>query len=101
VTKPTILIELFDSSANLSGRRTKGRLDDRVPELMDALGVISDQLEHVLASRPVGPPSEWGLGEVEVMIGLECTTEAGVVLAKAGATATIQATLIWRRRSDD
>jgi Trypsin-co-occurring domain 1 len=99
-----ILVRVIPDPAqmgNLSGSTLTERFNDRVRELGEGLGQIAndlrDQLDRTL--REDQDPG-WGLEEVSLSFSLDLEAGAGVVLAKGKASAGFEASMVWKRRSN-
>ncbi len=84
----------------MSGAPLTERLADRVDELGESLGEVSNSLWRQLDASLTAPPaSAWTLDELTLTFSLDLEVGAGVVVAKGKASAGFEVELTWRRRS--
>lgn len=114
-----LLIEVRPNAANIrpgdleteallrsgaSGRASAAAVESfeaRAPEIADALRKVAEAMRSRL-DEAEGAPTEqgWGLNSVEIALELSLEAEAGVVITKASAGATLSATLTWTRQGN-
>ncbi|MEV0339512.1 CU044_2847 family protein [Nocardia sp. NPDC050713] len=77
------------------------KFGDRVGELGEALAGIASRLRESLASQ-LDEPSEggWQLSEASLQFSLNLESEVGVIISRAKAGSTFQASLTWSRRDN-
>jgi hypothetical protein len=101
VIMPELYVEVVpnpDLAGDLSPLdRLREEFSQRVHELGDSLTAVASELRERLAAGLADEPTgKWTLDEVEVAFSLDLQSEAGVVIARAAATAGFQATLRWK-----
>jgi NTP-dependent ternary system trypsin peptidase co-occuring protein len=76
-------------------RSSAQRLADRLDDIRKA---IADGASAVATSLPGLPTaSGWGVNEATVTFGVTLTGETGVLIGKAGAAATFEVSVTWRK----
>lgn len=86
------------SAGELSGGPMFERLRDRMPEIIDAIALLSEHVRAKLAAAGASAHDHQP-DEVKMKLGLTLQTEAGVVIARGSAGATIELELLWRASS--
>jgi hypothetical protein len=70
----------------------------RVEEIGDSIVEVADKLRSRIEKLAHEKESAWTLDQVELKFGLQLQSEAGVVIAKATAGATFDATIKWKSK---
>ena len=96
-----ILVEVVPgpgSPVPLSGPGAE-RFEDRAAEIAASLGQISEAFQTELERLTAGSvnPTSWTMEELALSLSLNVEAGAGVIIARAKAGATFQASLKWRR----
>jgi hypothetical protein len=92
--------------ASLAPVNFASRADDIADALLEVAGRIRGRLQSADEAGDAAPAPDgktaldgrgWGLDEVQLNFQMALQADAGVVIAKASASATFSATMIWRR----
>ena len=75
------------------------RLTARLTDIRKAIAAGAQAVADGLADMPA--PSQWEVGEVSARFGITLTADAGVLLSRAGAGATFEVTVKFKRASPD
>jgi hypothetical protein len=95
-----VYVEPGSEYAGEVGASLTEQFADRVRELGQGLGEIANDLRAQLdATLREDDRTSWGLEEVQLSFSLDLQAAAGIVVAKASTAAGFEATMTWRRRS--
>jgi hypothetical protein len=92
--------------ASLAPVNFASRADDIADALLEVARRIRGRLQSADEAGDVAPAPDgktaqdgknWGLGEVQLNFQMALQADAGVVIARASASTTFSATMIWRR----
>jgi len=111
-----VLVEVSEVGAGRSGDLKRyaslapvnfaSRADDIADALLDVARRIQGRLQSADEAGDAAPAPDgniapdgknWGLGKVQLNFQMALQADAGVVIAKASASTTFSATMIWRR----
>ena len=77
------------------GRNLAEALGDRLDDIRGAIEAGSETVAKSIEALP--SPQGWRLGEVSASFGITLTAEAGVILSKASAGATLEVSVTFTR----
>ena len=110
--EPEVLVEVSQIGASTGdlkrpGSRAPVDFAGRADDIADALLEVARRIRGRLQSAdedgepadgaPTPAGKDWGLDEVQLNFQMALQADAGVVIARASASATFSATIIWRR----
>ena len=110
--EPEVLVEVSQIGARTGDLKRPGSLAPvdfagRADDIADALLEVARRIRGRLQSAdedgepadgaPTPAGKDWGLDEVQLNFQMALQADAGVVIARASASATFSATIIWRR----
>ncbi|ONK12593.1 CU044_2847 family protein [Streptomyces sp. MP131-18] len=103
MTVPEVRVETTELDARGArqiGARSRSSelLGDRAADVQAAIVQASDIARRALAQTPAR--DGWGVSSVEVTFGLTLAAEAGIILSKASAEASIEVTLTVERTAE-
>ncbi|MBX7268129.1 hypothetical protein KIF24_20200 [Micromonospora sp. Llam7] len=94
-TDVMVLVYDLDSGRRISGARLPERLADRADDIRKGIQAgVGTVLEGI---RGLPRDSRWAADEVSVSFALTLEAEAGVLLSKASAAATLEVSVVFRR----
>lgn len=100
MSEPLIEIVTLDAP----GRRTIGprdRLTERLQDRRQDIESAIRQAASIAAASADATPGPFSLKTIEIAFGITLTAEAGVIVSKAAAEASLEVTLTIERLSDE
>jgi hypothetical protein len=74
-------------------------LDNRIDELGESISEVASKLQKYMDKLGAEKPAnKWALGELELKFSIDLESEAGVIVARAKASAGFEASLKWTLR---
>ena len=93
-----VLVEVVPdplSVGDLGGGPVLERLRDRMPEIVETITLLNEHIRERLSA--IAKTANDGMpDEVRMKLGLTLQTEAGVIIARGSAGASIELELMWR-----
>jgi Trypsin-co-occurring domain 1 len=81
------------------GRNRAERLEDRADDVRAGVESAARMVTDSITALP--EPDSWSLDEVSAVFGITLTAEAGVLVSKVAAGATVEVTLTYKRDRGD